>query len=53
VQKQLEPGKSALFIVVREANIEAVLAALRPHRGKVIQTNLDSQLEAALRDALD
>jgi uncharacterized membrane protein len=53
VKKQLEPGKSALFIVVREANIEAVLAALRPHRGKVIQTNLDSQLEAALRDALD
>lgn len=53
VKKQLEPGKSALFVVVRESNIEAVLSALRPHHGRLIQTTLDSQLEAALRDALD
>jgi uncharacterized membrane protein len=53
VKKQLEPGKSALFLVVRESNMEAVLAALRQHRGRLIQTTLDSQLESALRDALD
>lgn len=53
VKKQLEPGKSALFLVVRESNIEAVLGALRSHRGKVIQSTLDSQLESALRDALE
>jgi uncharacterized membrane protein len=53
VKKQLQPGKSALFVVVREANMEAVLGALRAHRGRIIQTNLNSELEAALREALD
>ncbi|MEA2537324.1 MAG: hypothetical protein QOF11_1558 [Chloroflexota bacterium] len=53
VKKQLQPGKSALFLVVREANLEAVTAALRSHRGKILQTTLDSELEAALRQALN
>lgn len=53
VKQQLEPGKSALFLVIREANMEAAMGALRNHHGRLIQTTLDSQLEAALRDTLD
>jgi uncharacterized membrane protein len=53
VKQQLGPGKSALFLVIREANMEAAMGALRNHHGRLIQTTLDSQLEAALRDTLD
>ena len=33
--------------------MEAAMGALRNHHGRLIQTTLDSQLEAALRDTLD
>ena len=53
VKATLRPGRSALFLVVRESNAEAVLAALRQFRGDVIQTTLDSEAEEALRQALE
>ena len=53
VKRTLRPGRSALFLVVRESNADAVLAALRPYRGDVIQTTLESELEEALRQALE
>jgi uncharacterized membrane protein len=52
VKTTLRPGRSALFLVVKQAEADAVLAALRPYRGDVIQTNLDSETEEALRDAM-
>ena len=52
VKKTLRPGRSALFLVVRRSDADATLAALRPFKGDVIQTTLDSEAEEALRQAL-
>jgi uncharacterized membrane protein len=52
VKTTLRPGRSALFLVVKQAEADAVMAALRPYHGDVIQTNLDSEAEEALRDAI-
>jgi len=52
VKDTLTPGKSALFLVVKEADADPVIAALRDFRGEVIQTTLDSETEGALRQAL-
>ena len=53
VKSTLTPGRSALFLVVKEADADAAIAALRDFRGDVIQTTLDSEAEEALRQALD
>lgn len=53
VKHTLRPGRSALFLVVRESNADATLAALRGFRGDIIQTTLDSEAEEALREALE
>jgi uncharacterized membrane protein len=53
VKRTLTPGRSALFLVVRSANADALVAALRPYEGDVLQTTLDPDLEASLRQALD
>ena len=53
VKETLRPGRSALFLVVKEANVDATMAALRQFRGDVIQTTLSSEAEEALRQALD
>jgi uncharacterized membrane protein len=52
VKNTLTPGRSALFLVVRQADADAVIAALRDFQGDVIQTTLDSEAEEALRQAL-
>jgi uncharacterized membrane protein len=53
VKQTLRPGRSALFLVVKSSNADAVLAALRQYHGDVIQTTLDSEAEEALRQALE
>jgi uncharacterized membrane protein len=52
VKTTLQPGRSALFLVVKQADVDAVMAAIRTFRGDVIQTNLDSEAEEAIRQAL-
>ena len=52
VKTTLRPGRSARFLVVKESDADATLAALRPFKGEVIQTTLDSEAEDALRKAL-
>jgi uncharacterized membrane protein len=52
IKVTLTPGKSALFLVVKQAASDPVIAALRDFRGEVIQTTLDSEAEEALRQAL-
>ena len=52
VKNSLTPGRSALFLVVKQADADAVMAALRDFKGDVIQTTLDSDAEEALRQAL-
>jgi len=52
VGEYLEPGTSALFVIVREANPAVARAALEPYKGKVIQTSLPTEAEEELRRAL-
>lgn len=53
IARTLRPGRSALFLVVRKSNLDAVMPALRQLRGDVIQTTLDTEVDDALRQALD
>jgi len=53
VGEGLEPGQSALFMIVSEGNADAVLAALRQHQGEVLQTTLPPGVDANLRAAID
>ena len=52
VKETLQPGRSALFLVVKETEGDAAVAALRPFTGEVIQTTLSEESEEALREAL-
>jgi uncharacterized membrane protein len=52
VKETLRPGRSALFLVVRQSDLDATIAALRPFRGDVIQTTLPTETEEALRAAI-
>jgi uncharacterized membrane protein len=52
VKKTLVPGRSALFLVIKESDSDALNAALRTHHGEVIQTTLSDEAEQALRDSL-
>ena len=53
VGEGLLPGESALFMIVREGNSDAVLAALRQHQGQVLQTTLPPGMDANLRAEVD
>jgi uncharacterized membrane protein len=53
VGERLQPGTSALFLMVRQATPNVVLAALHPYKGHVYQTTLSPELEQELRHALD
>jgi|tagenome__1003787_1003787.scaffolds.fasta_scaffold20893783_2 uncharacterized membrane protein len=52
IKKSITPGRSALFLVARSMNADALTAALRPFEGEVLQTTLSPDLEEALREAL-
>ena len=53
--ESFRPGSSALFVLVRKATADKVLEGLRPFagKGKVFQTSLSKDDEAALRKALE
>jgi uncharacterized membrane protein len=52
VKENLPPGKSALFLQIKDANADATIPALRRYHGELLQTNLDEETEAALSQAL-
>jgi uncharacterized membrane protein len=49
--EKLQPGGAAVIALVRQANMEKILAEVKIP-GEVIQTSLSSEGEEALRDAL-
>jgi uncharacterized membrane protein len=49
VKKTLAPGRSALFLVVKEADADALMAALRQFNAEIIQTTLPTEAEETLR----
>jgi uncharacterized membrane protein len=52
VKETLRPGRSAVFLVIKQSESDATLAALRDFRGEVLQTTLSGEAEQALRDAI-
>jgi uncharacterized membrane protein len=52
VTEGLNPGSSALFLMVKNSDPDIAIAALRPYKGKVYQTTLPSDIEDNLKDAL-
>jgi uncharacterized membrane protein len=52
VSKSIEPGTSALFVLVHDANPAVVRAALEGHHGTVLQTTLSEEAEENLKKAL-
>ena len=53
VTEDLAPGSSALFLMARDADPEAIAAALEPFEGKVYYSYLPEETEAQLREILD
>ncbi len=52
VSESIQPGTSALFIVVRSAQADVAMAALRQYEGKVLHTTLSEDAEVQLQRAL-
>jgi uncharacterized membrane protein len=53
VKESLSPGRSALFLVIKEGSDDAIMAALRPYSGEVLQSTLPTDAEDELRRSLD
>lgn len=51
--KSLQPGNSALFMLVRRVNLEKVLPELKPFGGEIIKSSLTQEQEERLRRALE
>ncbi len=51
--KTIEPGASALFILVREATPDKVIEELQPFDGKILKTSLTKSDEDSLKAALE
>ena len=52
VEADLPPGGSALFLLTKAGDPGLLIAAMRPYEGRVVQTSLDDEQEAALRESL-
>jgi uncharacterized membrane protein len=52
VSEDLQPGTSALFFIVRAANPNTALAALKPYKGTVRHTSFPPEAEEELRRLL-
>ena len=51
VGQKIQPGNSALFLLVRSATADKVIDALRPLNPEVLQTSLTKEQEDQLREA--
>ena len=52
VQDLVQPGTSALLIIVRKVTMDRFLEALRPYGGTVLQTSLPHDAEQELMEGL-
>jgi uncharacterized membrane protein len=55
MSQSLSPGTSALFVLIRTATVDKVISGLKEFtgKGKVFQSSLSKDDEAALREALE
>ncbi len=51
VGSSIEPGQSAIFLLIRDATPDRVVEALKAHNPEVIHTNLTAEQEAKLKEA--
>jgi uncharacterized membrane protein len=51
VSEAVQPGNSALFLLVDQAQVDKVVDELKPLGGKVIHTSLSKEEEAQLKEA--
>jgi uncharacterized membrane protein len=51
VGSSIQPGQSALFLLIREATPDRVIEALKQYHPEVIHTSLTAEQEAKLKDA--
>lgn len=51
VSESVQPGNSALFLLVSEAQSDKVIERLKPFGGKVIHTSLSKEEEARLKES--
>ena len=52
VSDAIGPGTSALFVIIRDSNASAAVAALKPYKGEVYHTSLDPEDEETLERVL-
>jgi uncharacterized membrane protein len=52
VQELVQPGTSAILVILRKATMDKFLEALRPYGGTVLQTSLPHDAEQKLMQAL-
>jgi uncharacterized membrane protein len=52
VEGAMEPGTSAIVLIVRESNPDVAIAALKPYKGTVYSTTLSPEDEAEVRRIL-
>jgi uncharacterized membrane protein len=52
VAQEIQPGTSALFLLLDNVDPDAQAAALRQYQGKILHTNLPSDVEDGLRQAI-
>jgi uncharacterized membrane protein len=52
VAETMDNESSALFIIVRDSDPDVAVAALKPYKGKVLQTTLSPEDEETLRGVL-
>jgi uncharacterized membrane protein len=51
--QSIEPGSSALFVLVRRVTLDKVLPELAPFGGKILKTSLSTEQEKRLRQAVE
>jgi len=51
VGSSIQPGESAVFLLIRDATPDRVVEALKAHNPEVIKTNLTVEQEAKLKEA--
>lgn len=51
VSQSVQPGNSALFLLVSEAKVDRVVEQLKPFGGKIIHTSLSKDEEKRLKEA--
>jgi uncharacterized membrane protein len=51
VGASIQPGQSALFLLIRDATPDRVIEAMKPHNPTIVHTSLNKEREDKLREA--